>query len=144
MARSRGLGDVYKRQGVVIVLILEKKVNMRWGRSLGFYLVWYGFGRSWLEAIRIDPSETYLGIRTNIWASFAAILIGLVLLVWSHRRHTGLELSVYRPGRQAPGSAVDSQQGEPARFHVGKVASSDASTSSISQATSQSKVTSTK
>ena len=130
--------------GVAIVLILEKKVNLRWGRALAFYLIWYGIGRSWLESIRIDPSETFLGIRTNIWAAFAAIVLGLIILIWSLRRHTGQELSVYRPGREKGSSAVDSEQGEPARYHVGKVASSDASTSSISQATSQSKVTTTK
>jgi len=135
---------IWNLVGVVLILILEKRINMRWGRALGFYLVWYGIGRSWLEAIRIDPSETFLGIRTNIWAAFGAVIIGLALLIWSHRRHTGIELSVYRPGRHAPGTAVDSKVGEPARYHVGKVASSDASTSSNSQATSQSKAITTK
>lgn len=130
--------------GVVIILMLERAVNMRWGRTLAFYLIWYGLGRSWLESIRIDPSETFLGIRTNIWAAFAAIAIGVVLAMWSHRRHPGMELTVYRPGREKDSSAVDSNAGEPARYHVGKVASSDASTSSNSQATSQSKVTTTK
>ncbi|MEN9751712.1 MAG: hypothetical protein RLZZ600_759 [Actinomycetota bacterium] len=130
--------------GVALILVLEKRFNLRWGRSLATYLIWYGIGRSWFESIRIDPSETYLGIRTNIWAAFGAILIGLVILAWSRRRHPGQELSVYRPGRHAPASTVDLQEGEPARYHVGKVASSDASTSSISQATSQSKVTTTK
>lgn len=135
---------IWNLLGVVLLLALEKRINMRWGRALAFYLIWYGIGRSWLESIRIDPSETYLGIRTNIWAAFAAILLGVILAVWSHRRHTGQEVSVYRPGREKGSSAVDSSQGEPARYHVGKGASSDASTSSISQATSQSKATTTK
>jgi prolipoprotein diacylglyceryl transferase len=135
---------VWNLIGVAVILFLERRVNLRWGRALGVYLVWYGLGRSWLESIRIDPSETFWGIRTNIWAAFFAIIIGVVLLIWSNRRHTGRELSVYRPGRHSAPSAIDSEAGEPARYHVGKVASSDASTSSISQATSQSKVTHTK
>ncbi len=127
--------------GIALVLILERRVNLRWGRALAFYLIWYGIGRSWLESIRIDPSETFLGIRTNIWAAFAAIALGIVIALWSRRAHTGLELSVYRNGRDPKDSAVEFSQGEPARYHVGKVASLDASTQSTSTSTSRSKVT---
>ena len=130
---------IWNLLGVAFILILERRVNLRWGRALGVYLVWYGLGRSWLESIRIDPSETFLGIRANIWAAFAAILIGLVILVWSRKAHTGLELSVYRNGRDPRDSAVESEQGEPARYHVGKVAALDAPTQSASKATSRSK-----
>jgi prolipoprotein diacylglyceryl transferase len=131
---------VWNLAGVIFILAFERVANMRWGRALAFYLIWYGIGRSWLESIRIDPSETFLGVRTNIWAAFAAIVIGIVLAVWSHRRHPGQELSVYRLGRGKGASAVDSTEGEPARYHVGKVASSDVATSSVRQTTSQSKV----
>jgi Prolipoprotein diacylglyceryl transferase len=103
---------------------------MRWGRALAFYLVWYGIGRAWLESIRIDPSETFLGIRTNIWAALGAVALGIILWLWSHRRHTGIEVSVYLPGRRSPSAGLESEQGEPARYHVGKGASSDVSASS--------------
>lgn len=135
---------IWNLLGVLLLLMLERRMNLRWGRALGFYLVWYGLGRSWLESIRIDPSETFLGIRSNIWASFAAVVLGIILLWWSRRHHTGKEMSVYRSGTHSPSSAIDSDPGEPARYHVGKVASLDATTSSDSPTTSQSKVTHTK
>ena len=28
-------------------------------------------GRAWFESIRLDPSETFLGIRSNVWAALA-------------------------------------------------------------------------
>ena len=82
--------------GIVVLLAIERKwrrstdvrrtarrvpgrrdrLAMQWGRMLGLYLIWYGLGRSYLESIRIDPSEIFFGIRTNIWAAFAAILLG--------------------------------------------------------------------
>ena len=63
------------------------------------YLIWYGLGRSWLEAIRIDPtSDSLLGIPANIWASFVAIALGVVLYVVQARRHPEPELSSYRAG----------------------------------------------
>ena len=94
--------------GIVFFLILERKVYLRWGRALAFYLIWYGIGRSIFEAIRIDPSDTYLGIRTNIWAAWAAVLLGVILWCVQTRRHPGRELSVYRPGREPKEPALDS------------------------------------
>jgi len=116
---------IWNLLGVAVILLLERKVNLRWGRALAVYLVWYGLGRFWLESIRLDPSETWLGIRSNSWAALGAIVLGLVIYCVSRRVHAGRELSVYLPGRQPAQSLVDSEQGQPARYHVGKVASSD-------------------
>ena len=66
-------------------------------------------GRSCFESIRIDPSEIFLGIRTNVWAALAAIVLGIVILVVQTRRHPGVEPSAYLPGREwKPDAAVDS------------------------------------
>lgn len=85
--------------GVILILVLERKLNLRWGRAFAVYLIWYGAGRSWLESIRIDPSEMFIGVRSNIWAAWIAIVIGIGIVIVQNRRHTGLELSVYQPGR---------------------------------------------
>ena len=92
--------------GVAILLLLERRLRggrheLRWGRLFGLYLVWYGLGRSWLEAIRIDPtSDVLLGIPANIWASFVAIALGLTLFVVQGRRHPEPETSIYLSGRE--------------------------------------------
>jgi prolipoprotein diacylglyceryl transferase len=93
--------------GVAVILLLERRLTLRWGRAFGVYLIWYGVGRSFFESIRVDPSEMFFGIRTNIWASYAAILIGIVILLVQRRRHTGVELSPYVPGREWSGAAAD-------------------------------------
>lgn len=82
--------------GVALLVLISRKFLLQWGRLFALYLVWYGLGRSWLEAIRIDPtSNGFLGIPANIWASFAAIIIGLVWFFLQARRHPGLEPSVF-------------------------------------------------
>lgn len=86
--------------GVAVILGLERVVRLHWGKAFAVYLIWYGLGRSWLEAIRIDPSEIIFGVRTNIWAAWLAILIGLIILIVQSRRHPGVEPSPYRPGRE--------------------------------------------
>nr|WP_255513622.1 prolipoprotein diacylglyceryl transferase [Homoserinibacter sp. GY 40078] len=90
--------------------VLERRASWQWGKVLGLYLVWYGVGRTWFESIRLDPSETFLGVRSNVWAALAAIVLGLVIIIVQSRRHTGVEPDVYRPGRRpAPAAEVDSE-----------------------------------
>ncbi|TFB83165.1 prolipoprotein diacylglyceryl transferase [Cryobacterium levicorallinum] len=86
--------------GVAVILYLERKFRLRFGQTLGVYLIWYGLGRSFFESIRIDPSEIYFGIRTNVWAALAAVVLGLVIILVQRHRHPGLELSAYVPGRE--------------------------------------------
>jgi prolipoprotein diacylglyceryl transferase len=91
---------IWNVAGIAVILFLERRFNLRWGRAFAVYLIWYGLGRSVLESIRVDPSEMFLGIRSNVWASFAAIVLGMVILIMAARRHTGLEASTYVPGRE--------------------------------------------
>ena len=92
--------SIWSLAGVAILLAADKRFNLRWGKMLGLYLVYYSVGRVWIEAIRIDPSEIVLGLRINIWSAIVGITIGLVILFVQSRRHPGLESSVYRPGKQ--------------------------------------------
>lgn len=87
--------------GVFVLLWLERHFHLQWGKLLAVYLIWYGLGRSYLESIRIDPSEfNFLGIPFNTWAAFGAVLVGIIVFIVQSRRHSGLEPSAYRPGRE--------------------------------------------
>jgi prolipoprotein diacylglyceryl transferase len=100
--------------GVVLILLIERRFRLQWGRVFALYLIWYGLGRSWLEAIRIDPtSDGFAGIPANIWASFIAIALGIVLFVVQTRRHPELEPSPYAEGRgpRAPKAVVEDADG---------------------------------
>jgi prolipoprotein diacylglyceryl transferase len=102
--------------GVVILLVLDKRLNLRWGRLFGLYLIYYSIGRFWIENLRIDPSDVYLGLRTNQWSAVAGIVIGLALIIWSMRRHHGLELTVYtqEPEPKDEAGDVEDSEGETA------------------------------
>lgn len=91
---------IWNLVGVAIILVIERRFRLRWGRTIALYFIWYGLGRSWLEAIRIDPtSDQMFGIPANIWASFVAIAIGIALFIVQTRRHPEPEPSPYRDGR---------------------------------------------
>ena len=104
---------VWNLIGAGVIILLERSFTLRWGKAFGVYLIWYGLGRSFFEALRVDPSETFLSVRTNIWAAWAAILVGILIIWWQNRRHPGLETSVYLPGRspaeRKAGTTLDSQ-----------------------------------
>jgi prolipoprotein diacylglyceryl transferase len=86
--------------GVFVILFLEKKFRLQWGRVFAVYLIYYGVGRSFTESLRIDPSEIILGLRTNVWSAIIGILIGLALFWWSTRKYPGIETSPFIPGRE--------------------------------------------
>ena len=83
--------------------------RLQWGKGIALYFIWYGVGRIVWESIRIDPSEIFWGIRTNVWAAIFAVVLGLAILFVQSRRHYGLEPSPYAPGR-APADVVDSAE----------------------------------
>ncbi|MFF2276449.1 prolipoprotein diacylglyceryl transferase [Agromyces sp. NPDC058126] len=103
---------VWNLAGAALIVLLERRVNLRWGKAFAVYLIWYGLGRSFFESIRVDPSEMFLGIRVNVWASLAAVVLGIVILFVQSRRHTGIEPSPYVPGREwkGPDAEVDSDE----------------------------------
>lgn len=95
--------------GLSLPVPMGGTIRMQWGKVLGLYLIWYGLGRSFFESIRIDPSEVILGIRVNVWGAFAAIAVGIGILIVQSRKHPGIEPGPYVAGREwTPESAVDS------------------------------------
>lgn len=104
---------IWNLVGVAIILLLERRFALRWGRAFALYLMWYGLGRSWLEAIRIDPtSDALLGVPINIWASIVAIALGIALFVVQTRRHRMPETSVYRDGHDPRQEEITVEPGD--------------------------------
>lgn len=80
--------------GVFILLILDKRLDLRWGRLFALYVAYYSVGRFWIEDLRVDPSEVLLGLRSNQWSAVAGVVIGLAIFIWSRRAHPGSEVTV--------------------------------------------------
>lgn len=104
--------------GLIVLLGIERRVKPRWGKFFGMYLIWYGIGRVWIETIRLDPSEVILGIRTNVWTSLIAILIGLLIIIIQRSEHPGIEASVYRSGYSPKSSKSDRFATHPEEFYT--------------------------
>lgn len=103
--------------GVVVLLAIERRWRPRWGMFFGMYLIWYGIGRFFVEAMRVDPSLLFLGLRTNQLTALLAVILGLAIIIVQRTRHVGIETSVYLPGRRNPLDAVDELTADPEEFY---------------------------
>ncbi|WP_298742419.1 prolipoprotein diacylglyceryl transferase [uncultured Microbacterium sp.] len=101
---------IWNALGVLVLLWVGRQFRLQWGRLFALYLVWYSAGRIVWESIRIDPSEIFFGLRTNVWAAIFGVVVGLVIFFVQKRRHPGLEPSPYQRGREwSADGAVHSQ-----------------------------------
>lgn len=102
--------------GAGLLLALDRRYHLRWGRLFGLYMVWYGVGRAWLELLRIDPtSDTYLGLPANSMIAIVVALLGIALVVVRGRQHPQREESVFVPGREPAPSSSDEEDTASAR-----------------------------
>ena len=95
--------------GLSVPVLIPGRITLQWGKMLGLYLIWYGAGRIVWETIRVDPSEIFFGIRTNVWAAIFSVVLGIAIIVIQSRRHYGTPPSPYRRGHKGY-AVVDSEE----------------------------------
>ena len=99
--------SIWSLLGIAVLLFIEKRFNLQWGKLFAAYLVYYSLGRVFIESIRLDPAYVLFGLRTNVWAAIAGIVVGLVLFVYLGRKHTGLEQSIFLPAKPLASSDAE-------------------------------------
>jgi prolipoprotein diacylglyceryl transferase len=57
-----------------LVLYERRRPHGRPGRLFALYVLGYGLGRLWVEALRIDAATRIAGVRVNIWVSILAVV----------------------------------------------------------------------
>lgn len=82
--------------GVGLLLLIDRRFQLRRGKMFASYLIYYSIGRIWTENLRIDPSDVFFGLRTNVWSALLGIGIGAAIFYWQSRQQQGQEASVYR------------------------------------------------
>ena len=100
--------------GVAGVLIwADRRFRLGHGRVFALYVLLYTLGRGWIEALRVDPANTILGLRLNLWTSLLVGLGALAYLVVSTRLLPGREASVLRsPATEKAGTENDGTEND--------------------------------
>ncbi|MEU9396387.1 prolipoprotein diacylglyceryl transferase [Streptomyces sp. NPDC048324] len=102
--------------GVMALLLwLDRRhhTKLRRGRLFACYVLAYTTGRAWIEALRIDHANHFLGLRLNDYVSLVLFTGALAYLIVS-RRPRSSDTAPYPPGddsKQALTSITDAASG---------------------------------
>ena len=80
----------------LLLLWIDKKFRPAPGQLFVMYVIGYGIGRFWVEGLRIDRADEFVGLRFNQWVAAVAVVGGVVLLAWM-RRHPIAEPAIGAP-----------------------------------------------
>ena len=75
--------------GGFVLIWAEKRFKLGHGRVFWLYVVWYTFGRFFIEAVRIDPVNTIGGFRVNNYVSVITFVIALGIFIWLSKTRPG-------------------------------------------------------
>jgi prolipoprotein diacylglyceryl transferase len=80
--------------GVGLILI-DRRLRLGRGNVLALYVMGYTAGRAWIEALRTDHANHFLGLRLNDWTAVVVFLGGLAWFVTHGGFHAEREASPY-------------------------------------------------
>ena len=69
-----------------LVVWADRRFQLSHGRAFALYVASYSAGRLWIEMLRIDPANTFFGIRLNVFTSIIVGLLAVAYLVWQRGR----------------------------------------------------------
>lgn len=81
--------------GCLLLIWAAKHFRLGHGQVFYAYICYYTIGRLWIESLRIDHSEYFLGVRINMWFYIVVLFIGLALFTFSRMRHREPAPEVY-------------------------------------------------
>jgi prolipoprotein diacylglyceryltransferase len=74
----------------VLLVWAGKRFALRDGRLFALYVAAYTVGRAWVEALRVDHANHFLGLRLNDWTSLV-VFVGAVLYLILRRPRPNAE-----------------------------------------------------
>lgn len=70
--------------GFIIIMLLRKNKKIKLGVQIGFYFIWYGIVRFFIEILRED-SLMFLNLKMAQIISIMGIIIGIILIIKSKK-----------------------------------------------------------
>lgn len=98
----------------VALLYLDRRLRLGRGNVMALYVMGYTAGRGWIEALRTDHANHFLGLRLNDWTSVLVFLGGLAWFLLHGGFRAQREPSPYL---KEPDPTPDEPE-EPAKAHT--------------------------
>jgi prolipoprotein diacylglyceryl transferase len=69
-----------------LVVWADRRYRLGHGRAFALYVAAYCAGRFWIELLRIDTAERFLGLRLNVFTSVIVFVLAVAYLLWQRGR----------------------------------------------------------
>ncbi|QNE22288.1 prolipoprotein diacylglyceryl transferase [Kribbella qitaiheensis] len=99
---------------VALVILVDKRFKLGHGRAFALYVAGYTAGRAWVENLRIDTVNHFLGLRLNVWTALILFVLSVAYLVITSRTKPGQESVVTAPATPEGDEPVEAAEGEKA------------------------------
>lgn len=87
--------SLWNLAGCLLLIWGAKRLRLGHGQVFFAYMCYYTVGRLWIESLRIDHSEYFLGVRINLWFYIVVLFIGITLFTLSRLKHKEPSPEVY-------------------------------------------------
>ena len=87
------------------LLILDRRLRLGRGNVMALYVMGYTAGRAWIEALRTDHANHFLGLRLNDWTSLVVFIGGLIWFLRHGGFHAEREATPYNVVEPEPDEA---------------------------------------
>ena len=84
--------SMWSRLGLILILIIRKKVAVKRGELFLGYVTWYSFGRFFVEGMRTDSLYFFGGLRVSQVLSLVLFVGGIALLYYRRKKRTDIKL----------------------------------------------------
>jgi prolipoprotein diacylglyceryl transferase len=111
----------------LVLIYLDRRFRLGRGNVAALYVMGYTAGRGWIEALRHDHANHFLGLRINDWTAIILFLVGLAWFVRHGGFHAPRESTPYIRARAAePDEPDEPDQADPKDTHTRDVELKDA------------------
>ncbi|MFV0633611.1 prolipoprotein diacylglyceryl transferase [Demequina sp.] len=104
---------VWNLVGAALIVWLDRKYDLRGGRTFWLYVMVYVSGRLWIEMVRIDTAVTIGGLRINVWVSIGVLALAIAMFTFMGVRQRSIAQPVPRHLLAAPAAAAESDGDAP-------------------------------
>jgi prolipoprotein diacylglyceryl transferase len=69
-----------------VVIWADRRFRLSHGRAFALYVALYCAGRLWIELLRVDDANRFLGVRINVFTAVIVGLLAMAYFVWQRGR----------------------------------------------------------
>jgi phosphatidylglycerol---prolipoprotein diacylglyceryl transferase len=106
----------------VALLVLDRRLRLGRGNVMALYVMGYTVGRAWIEALRTDHANHFLGLRLNDWTCLIVFLLGLAWFLSHGGFRAAREDTPYYDSEGSDGDGSGGTAPPPARKETGVAA----------------------